>query len=65
MLSTSISFLVFEQKYMSILIEFLCMGRVHQPSEANSKWKEKIQYFQQSNKNAELSGIDGEQIEFE
>ena len=36
----------------------LCMGRVHQPSEANARWKEQIQYFQQSTEYAELSGIE-------
>ena len=43
----------------------LCMERIHQPSEANTKWKELIHYFQQSSEYAELSGIDGEPIEFE
>ena len=43
----------------------LCMKRVHQPSEANTKWKEQIHYFQQSNEYAELCGTDGEPIEFE
>ena len=43
----------------------LCLGRVHQPSEANTKWKEQIHYFQQSSEHAELYGIDGEPIEFE
>ena len=36
----------------------LCMGRVHQPSEVNARWKEQIQYFQQPNEYAELSGIE-------
>ena len=43
----------------------LCLGRISHPSEANIKWKEQIQHFQQSNEYAELSGIDGEPIEFE
>ena len=41
----------------------LCLGRVHQPSEANTK--EQFHYFQQSSEYAELCGIDGEPIEFE
>ena len=43
----------------------LCLGRICHPSEANIKWKEQIQYFQQSNEYAELSGNDGDSIEFE
>ena len=43
----------------------LCLGRRNQPSEANIKWKEQIHYFQHWNEYAELSGIDGEPIEFE
>ena len=43
----------------------LCLGRLNQPSEANIKWKEQIHYFQHWNEYAELSGIDGEPIEFE
>ena len=44
----------------------LCMGRIHQASEANTKRKEQFHYFQQSNEYTELSGIDdGEPIEFE
>ena len=43
----------------------LSLGRISNPSEANIKWKEQILYFQQSNENAELSGIDGEPTEFE
>ena len=42
----------------------LCLGRSHS-SEVNAKWMEQIQFFQQSKECAELSGIDGEPIEFE
>ena len=43
----------------------LCHGRMSHPSEANIKWKEQFQYFQQSNEYAEFSEIDGQPIEFE
>ena len=43
----------------------LCLGRISHPSEAKNKWKEQIQYFQQSNEYAEMSGLDGKPIEFE
>ena len=43
----------------------MCLGRKNHPPEANIKLKEQIQYFQQSNEYAELSGIDGELVEFE
>ena len=42
----------------------LCMGRISRPSEANVKWKEQIQFFQQSNEYAECSWI-GETIKLE
>ena len=38
---------------------------MHSHSEANEKWKSQIKEFQESNEYAELSGIDGEPIEFE
>ena len=43
----------------------LCMGKVHQLSEMNTKWKEPIHYVQQFFEDAVLSGIDGEPKEFE
>ena len=43
----------------------LCLGKMHSHSEANEKWKSQIKEFQESNEYAELSGIDGEPIEFE
>ena len=43
----------------------LCLGKIHDHSEANEKWKSQIREFQQSNEYAELSGIDGEPNEFE
>ena len=43
----------------------LCMGRIHEPSEENTKWKELIHYFQQSSEYAELSGVDGGPMERE
>ena len=43
----------------------MCHQRISYPSEANIKWKEQIQYSQQSNEYAEFSGIDREPIEFE
>ena len=43
----------------------MCLGRVSRPSEANILWKELIQYYQKSAEYAEVSGIDGEAIEFE
>ena len=38
---------------------------MHSHSEANEKWKSQIKEFQESNEYAELSGIEGESIEFE
>ena len=43
----------------------LCLGKMHDHSEANEKWTSQIREFQQTNEYAELSGIDGEPIEFE
>ena len=43
----------------------LCLGKLQSHSEANEKWKDQISAFQQDKEYAELSGIDGEQIEFE
>ena len=43
----------------------LCLGRISHLAETNIKWKGQIQQFQQSNGYAELSGIDGEPIEFD
>ena len=43
----------------------LCLGKMHDHAEANEKWKSQIREFQQSNEHAELSGIDGEPIDFE
>ena len=43
----------------------LCLGRVSHLSEANIQWQEQIQYFQQSDEYAEVSGIDGGPFEFE
>ena len=43
----------------------LCHGRIIHPSEANVKWKDQTQCFQQSNQYAEFSGSNGEPIEFE
>ena len=43
----------------------LCIGRVHQLSEVNTKWKEPIHYVEQFFEDAVLPGIDGERIEFE
>ena len=40
-------------------------GKISHPLEENAKWIEPIQYFHQSNEYAELSGIDGEPIQFE
>ena len=41
----------------------LCLGKMHEYSEANGNWKDQLQYFQQSNEYKELFGIDGEPIE--
>ena len=43
----------------------LCLGKMHDHSETNEKWTSQIREFQQTNEYAELSGIDGEPIEFE
>ena len=43
----------------------LCLGKLRRLSEAISRWMEQIQRFQQSNEYDELSGIDGQPIEFE
>ena len=43
----------------------LCLGKMHDHSEANEKWKSQMKEFQQSNEYAELSGIDVEPIELE
>ena len=40
-------------------------GKINDHSEANEKWKSQIKEFQQSNEYTELSGIDGQPIEFE
>ena len=42
-----------------------CVWETSDPSEAKIKWREQIQKFQQSNDYAELSGLDGEPIEFQ
>ena len=43
----------------------LCLGKLHSHSEANEKRKDQISAFQQDKEYAELSGINGEPIEFE
>ena len=43
----------------------LCLGKMHRHPEAMEKRKEQPQYFQSSNENRELVGIDGEPSEFE
>ena len=43
----------------------LCLGKLHNPSEANEKWRDQISEFQRSREHAEFFGIDGEPIEFE
>ena len=43
----------------------LCLGKMQEHSEANEKWKDQLQYFQQSNGYKESFGIDAEPIEFE
>ena len=43
----------------------VCLGKLHNHSEANEKWKDQISDFQRCNEHAELHGIDGEPIEFE
>ena len=43
----------------------LCLGKMHDHSQANDKWRSQIRDFPKSNEYAELSGIDGEPIEFE
>ena len=43
----------------------LCLGRMHEHPEANAKWKDQLQGFQQSNGYRDFFGIDGEPIEFE
>ena len=43
----------------------LCLGKMQSHSEANEKWKDQISVFPQDKEYAELSGIDGEPIEFE
>ena len=40
-------------------------GKMYEHTEANAKWKDQLQDFQQSNSYRELFGIDGEPIEFE
>ena len=42
-----------------------CLKELHDHSEANEKWWDKISEFQQSNEYAELQGTGGEPIEFE
>ena len=53
-----------ENKGTCLFIQY-CVWEKSHPSEANAKWIEQNQYFQQSNEYAQLSGIDGEPIEFE
>ena len=43
----------------------LCLGKMHDHSEANEKRKSQSSVFQQHKEYAELSGIDGEPFEFE
>ena len=43
----------------------LCLLRISHLSKADTKWEEQTHYFQQSDEYAEMSGIDGEPIEFE
>ena len=44
----------------------LCLGKMHSHSRAIAKkWNSQNREFQQWNENADLSGIDGEPIEFE
>ena len=43
----------------------LCLGKMQEHTEANGKWTDQLQDFQQSNECRELFGTDGEPIEFE
>ena len=43
----------------------LCLGKIHDNSEANEKWKSQLQDFQETNRYRELFGIDGGSISFE
>ena len=43
----------------------LCLGKIHEHTEANAKWKDQLQEFQPSNDFKDLFGIDGDQLEFE
>ena len=43
----------------------LVLGKMHNHSEANEKWKDQISIFQQDKEYTELFGIDGQPIEFE
>ena len=43
----------------------LCLGKLHNHSEANETWRDQFSDFQRSNEYAELYGIDGEPLEFE
>ena len=54
-----------ESKGTCLLRFSLVSEKTHDQSEANEKPKSQIREFQQSNEYAELSGIDGESIEFE
>ena len=39
----------------------LCLGNMHDHSEANAKWRDQIEDFRQSNAHREIFGIDGNQ----
>ena len=43
----------------------LCLGRMHDHSEANAKWKGQLEDFEQTNAFRASFGIDGEPLEFE
>ena len=51
-----------KQKCTSTQFHCLCLGKMHDHSEANEKRKSQISVFQQDKEYAELSGIDGEPI---
>ena len=44
---------------------FLCLGKMHEHSEAHAKWRDQLQDCQQSNAYRKSRGIDGEPVEFE
>ena len=43
----------------------LCLGKLHEKSQSNTAWEQKLEWFKSSLEYRNLDRIDGEPIEFE